>query len=354
VRLSCVSWGLALVAALLPVSAWAAGTPHTVVRSVSYDDGTVPSAAGEVSFQAWITTRPGEVLSEWSPGCGSYYDQPNNQWLILVECAAFPTPWSAGNLLHVPAWGDGSSHGGAPGEGCHWTVLASGATTQGRADIVLRPPFDWAISADAAAGSLTVQWSPPTGAEAIFVYRGTIAGFYPDVIGYTNRIAVLAGNATHYTDALGVGDPTVTVYYRVQASFMPPGGPSCPSDAVGELDYSTAGAVPPRLHIVTGTVLYSNGTIPTIDGEATFWAYITTRPEEALTQADAGCASFFDGSDYWVIIQCGTFPTPWSVGEVLHIDLALDGASNGGVPELRQLDIVLDDEPVQDWGIWWP
>lgn len=294
------------------------------------------------------------MLSEWSPGCGSYYDQPNNQWLIVVECAAFPTPWSVGDLLYMHAWSDGSSHGGAPGAGCHWTVLGSGGTAQGRTDIILRPPFDWAISADAAAGFLTVQWSPPVAAEVIFVYRDTTAGFYPNVISYANRVAILAGGATHYTEALGVGDPAVNVYYRVQASFMPLDGPSCLSDAAGEVDYSTAGPAPPRLHIVKGTVRYSDGTVPQIRWEVTLCAYITTRPEEVLTELGAGCASFFGSGEWWVIIQCAAFPTQWSVGEVLHIDFTLNGATHGGVPEFRQLEVVLDDQPVQDRGIWWP
>jgi hypothetical protein len=343
----------AIALALVPTIAGAGGTPHTVTGPVFYYDGTVPTGSGEVGFSAWILGRPGESLSEWSPGCASYYDAPSGQWLVMVECGSFPTPWSHGEVLHVLSWGDGSSHGGVPGAGCMWVVLDSASTQQSWYTLELHPPHNWNLWTELQGGELVIHGDGPLGAEGCGVYRDTTAHFYPDVIDGTNAVAGVEPEEFQYSDPFGVGDPNVNAYYRFQANYMPFSPPGCPSGAVGEFDYSTATRTVKRLHIVKGTAIYSDGTVPVVAGEVTFGAYITTRPEELLTEMVPGCASFYSPPDWWVIIQCATFPTPWSVGETLHIDFWLDGTSHGGVPELYQLDMVLDDQPVQDWGTWW-
>ena len=57
----------------------------------------VPPVAGDVTFDAYVTTRPTEVLTETSTGCG---------WnvgigYIEVQCATFPTMWAIGDLVHL-------------------------------------------------------------------------------------------------------------------------------------------------------------------------------------------------------------------------------------------------------------
>jgi len=51
----------------------------------------------DVTFQAWITTRPTEILNENSYGC-DYYPEIG---YILIQCGTFATQWIAGDTLHV-------------------------------------------------------------------------------------------------------------------------------------------------------------------------------------------------------------------------------------------------------------
>jgi hypothetical protein len=67
------------------------------------------------------------------------------------------------------------------------------------------------------------------------------------------------------------------------------------------------------MHLVSGTIRYGNGDIP---DSVSLSAYIVSRPDEILTQGDAGCG--YEDGYYW--IQCGNFSTEWQAGDVLHID----------------------------------
>jgi len=70
-------------------------------------------------------------------------------------------------------------------------------------------------------------------------------------------------------------------------------------------------------HLVTVRVHSSGGGYP--ENECiTFEAYILSRPGEILTQDDVGCTY----SDSLVVVNTGNFPTPWSVGDTLVIDIS--------------------------------
>ncbi len=69
-----------------------AGTPHIVYGKIMNSDGTVP-AAGTVKFKAYLSGRPGEILTESNTGCG----YQNGLW--WVEVGNFPTNWSVGEVL---------------------------------------------------------------------------------------------------------------------------------------------------------------------------------------------------------------------------------------------------------------
>jgi hypothetical protein len=71
-----------------------AGTPHTAYGKVFNSNGTVP-ANGDITFNSYITTRPGEVLTESSTGCN--YSSP--YWIVAV--GNFPTAWAAGDIVHT-------------------------------------------------------------------------------------------------------------------------------------------------------------------------------------------------------------------------------------------------------------
>jgi hypothetical protein len=91
-------------------------------------------------------------------------------------------------------------------------------------------------------------------------------------------------------------------------------------------------------HSVGGSVTYSGGGSPS---SATFNAYITSRPGEVLTQSSSGCG--YVGGSYYV--QCGNFPTSWSIGDVFHIDL------NDGMGGSTSGEITLTEDPVQQLNL---
>lgn len=88
---------------------------------------------------------------------------------------------------------------------------------------------DWELQAELDGNAVTLTWSAVHGASSVSVFRGTHAWFEPDVISFTNRVTILPGNSTGYTDSFGVGDPAVMVFYRVVAW----------DTAVGELGRTT-------------------------------------------------------------------------------------------------------------------
>ncbi|MBT3169625.1 MAG: hypothetical protein HN334_07170 [Candidatus Cloacimonetes bacterium] len=70
-----------------------AQTPHPVYLIVN-------NATGDVTFEAYITARPDEILTETSLGCNWGVSIPNG---IVVQCGSFPTQWVAGETLHTDA-----------------------------------------------------------------------------------------------------------------------------------------------------------------------------------------------------------------------------------------------------------
>jgi hypothetical protein len=81
-------------------------------------------------------------------------------------------------------------------------------------------------------------------------------------------------------------------------------------------------------HYATGFVTYSGGGFPS---SLTFSAYIVSRPGEVLTQASAGCAYYSASGQY--AVQCGSFTTGWTAGDVLHISVndGTGGTASGEV-----------------------
>jgi len=63
---------------------------HLVGGTVRYENGTIPVS---LHFTAFIETRPLEVLTDSSAGCGY---QDGYYW---IQCASFPTSWKTGEEL---------------------------------------------------------------------------------------------------------------------------------------------------------------------------------------------------------------------------------------------------------------
>ncbi len=68
--------------------------PHVVMGSLRNSGGGNP-AEGCVEFEAWMTLRPGEILTQVSDGCG-YMDT-----LWFVNVGSFPTPPEDGQELNI-------------------------------------------------------------------------------------------------------------------------------------------------------------------------------------------------------------------------------------------------------------
>ncbi|MBN1153807.1 hypothetical protein JXB12_02670 [candidate division KSB1 bacterium] len=72
-----------------------AGTMHSVGGSVRNSLGGIP-AVGSLTFEAFITTRTNEILTQSSAGC-NYYAAGYFQ----VQCASFPTDWSPSEICRI-------------------------------------------------------------------------------------------------------------------------------------------------------------------------------------------------------------------------------------------------------------
>ena len=79
-------------------------------------------------------------------------------------------------------------------------------------------------------------------------------------------------------------------------------------------------------HLAYGTLRYSDDSIPS---SISFNAYIKTRQAETLTTSSLNCG--YDSSTGEWYVQCANFPTPWSIGDVLHVDFSDGGEGTGSV-----------------------
>lgn len=89
-------------------------------------------------------------------------------------------------------------------------------------------------------------------------------------------------------------------------------------------------------HNVFGRLFNSDGSVPA-DGDITFVAYITVRPNEKQTQDSPG-AGYESG--YW-FVNVGNFPTAWIADEVLHVDFI--NTVNGETSGANGLEYTLTD-----------
>lgn len=115
-----LSLALIIIFSVALTSSLSGGTSHEVTGTLSYSGGAgTPSS---ITFSAYITARPGEVLTQSSSGCS--YNSGSGLW--TVECGSFATQWSAGEILHV-SFTDGGTGGAATDN----VTLSSGASDNG-------------------------------------------------------------------------------------------------------------------------------------------------------------------------------------------------------------------------------
>lgn len=72
-----------------------AGTPHIAYGKIINSNSTVP-ANGEITFDSYIVSRPNEVLTQSSTGCGY---SSSGYWSVAV--GNFPTAWSVGDVVRT-------------------------------------------------------------------------------------------------------------------------------------------------------------------------------------------------------------------------------------------------------------
>ena len=99
--------------------------------------------------------------------------------------------------------------------------------------------------------------------------------------------------------------------------------------AIGSFTPALAGTP----HTAYGKIFNSDSSVPA-DGDITFNAYITTRPDEIQTESSTG--SSYSGG-YWSV-GVGNFSTDWSPGEILRVD-----ATNTANGETGSVEVVMTD-----------
>lgn len=96
---------VAAVGVLLCMPCVAQTPPHTIILTpITYSDMTTMVLAVDMSFEAWISTRPAEVISGASPG------STVADGMLLLDVSAFPTAWAVGETLLMHVHGAGSNY----------------------------------------------------------------------------------------------------------------------------------------------------------------------------------------------------------------------------------------------------
>jgi len=104
-------------------------------------------------------------------------------------------------------------------------------------------------------------------------------------------------------------------------------------------------------HLVGGDLRGSNDEVPK---EVCFKAYITSRPEEIITQSSPG-SRYSNG--IWAV-QIANFPSPWKAGDILHVDFSNKASSKVGSVEVtlawsdydQAEDVTLQEKPEDSMG----
>jgi len=112
-------------------------TPHLVYGNLEYSDQTIPQ---EITFEAYISSRSNEKLTENSPGCDYYPD--SGIWVI--QCSSFPSSWDADEVLVIHFY---DNEGGT---GADEVILSYNPSDNGGLTVMKRPTFQITITSDPA------------------------------------------------------------------------------------------------------------------------------------------------------------------------------------------------------------
>lgn len=169
----------ALFASLVLLTAGAAfaqAPPHIVVCTpIVYSDGVTPVLAADLTFDAYIQTRPGEVIHETTSGCAVYDDVGGAG--AFIECSSFTTIWAVGDVMVVVFTGSGSNYSQSETQEFLITLTNENpqfAAGEGYPPFVL-PVELTSFTAEPSAGMVTLRWETASEVENIGfnVLRGT-------------------------------------------------------------------------------------------------------------------------------------------------------------------------------------
>ncbi len=152
-----------LVLLALVGSSFAQELPHIVImRPIYYSDGVTPTLAADLTFEAWISTRPADVIDETTIGNAVWDDPEVFTGAIGVECSAFSQGiWAPGETLIVVVHGAGSNYTQAETE--TFVIILNNenpqwATGNGPNGEFILPIELTSFSAEPGPGRVTLRW----------------------------------------------------------------------------------------------------------------------------------------------------------------------------------------------------
>ncbi len=203
---------------------------HLVFGTVRTSTDGIP-ANGQLSFSAYIVTRPGEMLNVGSLES----DYQDGYW--WVQCSSFPTGWAAGETVHIDFSDAGSGEVGTV------EVTLSNEAEDDAGQVILTPlQTPVILSMIPMNTNLIFTLEDQMELVTFNVYRDTIANFVPDKITGLNRIANHISDedamtpGVQWTDLNAVGNPQTNHFYIFTATIG--GFESGNSTMVGEFDFS--------------------------------------------------------------------------------------------------------------------
>lgn len=158
--------GLILPGILLSRATSLAGSAHVAYGDVKDSGGGCP-AQKDLSFVAYITERPDQVLTQMSVGC-TYYEASGTWW---VQCGSFPTQWQVGDTVHVDLT---DAHGPTGTEYGSVEVVLTTAGYDAGGETTLPVELSW-FAAREDNGLVTLEWVTESEVENLGfnLYRST-------------------------------------------------------------------------------------------------------------------------------------------------------------------------------------
>ncbi|HEX9934596.1 MAG TPA: hypothetical protein VGB38_05305, partial [bacterium] len=113
---------------------------HDIRGIAQYSGGGYPSS---LSFSAYITSRPLDVLTQSSSGCS--YDAASGSW--VVQCNSFTSAWAVGDVLHI------EFNDGAGGTGSDDVTLTSNSYDDAGTTVLSSPVVNRQIMVKCTTGT---------------------------------------------------------------------------------------------------------------------------------------------------------------------------------------------------------